>query len=191
MESTPTAPVADRFEYSFRWDGAEHRRFYRALQRQARRRRRWAWLGLKIWMGAFAVIVAVSALGARGEVSVATLWPLAIFVASLALDRWGLPYFSARAYARDHAPCLPNPQVRILDREGITAACTTMKATVRWDGIVRQEESPEFFLFFTTPACAISLPKRAVDDVPRLRAWLHAQAAGKGLAALRIDRSQR
>jgi hypothetical protein len=190
MESTPTAPVPDRLEYSFRWDGAQHRRLYRAMQRQSRRRSK-VWLGLKIWMSAFALIVAVAALGPHGQASIATLWPVGAFVVWLALDRWGLPYFNARAYARAHAACLPNPQVRILDREGITAACTTMKATVRWEGLVRQEESPEFFLFFTTPACAISLPKRAVDDVPRLRAWLHAQAAGKGLAALRIDRSQR
>ncbi len=190
MDATPTATAADRFEYSFLWDAAEHGRLYRTLQRQARRRSK-PWLLLKIWMALFAVVWAVSIFGPRGEVSIATLWPAAAFVAWLGFDRWAEPYVSARAYARDHAACLPNPQRRVLDGDGITASCTTMHATVRWDGIVRHDESPEFFLFFTTPACAIHLPKRAVDDVPRLRTWLQARAAGPGLAALRIDPAQR
>jgi hypothetical protein len=190
MDSTTAAPDVDRFEYSFLWNGAEHGRLYRVMQRQARRRSK-VWLLFKIWMAMFGVVWAVSVFGPRGEVSVATLWPVAALAAWLVFDRWGLPYFNARTYARAHAPCLPNPQRRVLDRDGITAACTTTNATVRWDGIVRQEESPEFFLFFTTPDCAISLPKRAVDDVPRLRTWLHAQAAGKGLIALKIDPAQR
>jgi hypothetical protein len=77
--------------------------------------------------------------------------------------------------------------VRVIDRDGLTASCTTVNATVGWEGIKQVRETPHFFLFFTTPACAIHVPKRAIADVPGLRTWLNATADRAGLAALRVD----
>jgi hypothetical protein len=175
------ATGVDRLEYRFRWNDAEHRRFYRALQRETRRKAKY-WLFFKIWMGIVGSIYLLSLVNPRTQFGPATLWPLAAVLVFIGLDRWGLPYWSARAYARAHAPCIPNDQVRVLDRDGIAATCTTSSASVRWPGVVRVEETPEFFLFFTTPRCAIQLPKRAVGDVPQLRAWLDRAAAWQLLA---------
>lgn len=47
---------------------------------------------------------------------------------------------------------------------------------------MKVHETPEFFLFFTTPACAIQLPTRAVGDPEQLRAWLKHMAENKRLA---------
>jgi hypothetical protein len=96
--------VDDRLEYRFRWDDAEHRCMYRAVRRDVRRGSK-AWLILKIWMGLFAIVWAVSLRGPSGGLHVGTLWPIAAIAAWIVFDRWGQPYLAARAYARDHAPC--------------------------------------------------------------------------------------
>ena len=103
--------------------------------------------------------------------------PLIGLLVFLAYIRWGLAYSAARVYARHHAACIPNDQVRVLTTEGIEARCTTSTATVGWTGITKVRETPEFFLFFTTPSCAIQLPKRVVADVPALREWLDSRVA--------------
>ena len=81
---------------------------------------------------------------------------------------------------------MPNDQVRLLTPDGITARCTTSDASVAWAGVKRVEETPEFFLFMTTPACAIQVPKRAVGDVRQLRAWLREGPGRQDAVALRL-----
>lgn len=184
-------PDCDRLEFRFRWDRSEHRRFYRTLQREARRGSK-ARLLVKVWFGLVASVSVLALIGAHNGASAASaIVPLAIVVAWVAFDTWGLSYLSARSYERDHAPCIPNDQVRVLNRDGIAALCTTSNASVRWSGIVRVQETPEFFLFFTTPACAIQLPKRIVGDLQQLRMWLDRTAEDNGLANMRMELTRR
>jgi hypothetical protein len=129
---------------------------------------------------------------ARGGSEVAFgLVPLALVAGWFTFDRWGLAYFSARSYEHDHAPCIPNDQVRVLDGDGITARCTTSTASVQWTGVIKVRETPDFILFFTTPTCAIQLPKRAVEAPERLRGWLNHAAETEGLANLRMEPTRR
>ena len=107
--------------------------------------------------------------------------PLVLSVYWLTFNRWGFAYMAARSYARDHAPCIPNDQVRILTPEGITARCTTSDVSVAWSGICGVAETRDFFLFMTTPACAVQLPKRAVGDLDQLRTWLREAAPSTAL----------
>ena len=96
-----------------------------------------------------------------------------VFVAVFyVFDLWWLGHATTNAYARDHAACIPNDQIRLLTPEGISVHCTISQTSISWAGVTRVEETPEFFLFMTAPACAIHLPKRAVGDVARLRTWL-------------------
>lgn len=195
MSDSLTVPQSpDRLEFRFRWDKREHRRFYRTLQREARRGSKVRWF-FNVWFG-FIALLGITALwpGSDGVDFGAGLVPLAIVGAWFVHDRWGLSYFSARIYERQHALCLPNDQIRVLDADGVTAECTISSASVRWAGISKVCETDEFFLFFTTPGCAIQLPKRAIGDVERFRAWLSSasqrrEAAGKGLQPSSTARS--
>jgi YcxB-like protein len=138
---------------------------------------------LSAWFVLIAAIFLLTVIGARDASSrLSAAAPLTFIAVWFLLDRWGFAYFSARSYARDHAPCIANDQIRILDEEGIAAHCTTSKVSVQWNGIVNVRETPEFFLFFTTPVCAIQLPTRAVDNPEQLRAWLNHMAESGKLA---------
>ena len=177
----------ERLEYRFLWNAGEHRRFYRALQRTARRGSK-ARLALNIWLGFLATVSILAMIGAwRSGNSVLPMTPpLACVIVWLVFDRWFLARSATRAYARHHAACIPNDQVRVLTPEGISAVCTTSSASVSWEGICRVEETPEFFLFLTTPVCAIQLPKRAVGDVDRLRTWLREVLGRAAATTLRL-----
>lgn len=166
MGSSSVAPATDLLEYHFRWSAAEHRAFYRALQREANRRgaRRFIVPGA---LGLFAVVAIVAILGS--DLSTATvaltLAPyVLLFLLWIALLKWGLAYLSAHAYRRAHAACIPHDQIRVVSEEGLEARCVTSTVKVRWSGIARIVETPDHFLFFTTPSCAIQLPKQAVTD---------------------------
>ena len=153
-------------EYRFRWTAPAHRAFYRALQREVSRR------GVLRFVvpGAIVVILVVvlfAVVGTRVPAATAllTMSPyLVLFALWLALLKWGLAYVSAYSYRRAHAPCIPHDQIRVVNTEGLEARCVTSTVQVRWPGIVRVVETPEFLLFFTTPSCAIQLPKEAVPD---------------------------
>jgi hypothetical protein len=43
-DTFPASQSPDRLEFRFRWDKAEHRRFYRSVQREARRGSKVRWL---------------------------------------------------------------------------------------------------------------------------------------------------
>jgi hypothetical protein len=169
----------DRLEFRFRWDESEHRRMYRAIQRDVRRGSKTRLL-LTIWFAILAVVPLVGLIRARDLASaIAASVPLVVIAAWIAFDRWGLSYFGARSYARAHALCIPHDQVRVLNSGSIEAHCTTSDVSVNWPGIVRVHETPEFFLFFTTRTCAIQLPKRAVPNLEQLRLWLSGHGVQK------------
>ena len=188
-EAAPSSP--DHLEFRFRWDKSEHRRFYRIVQLDGRRGSKIRWL-LNLWFG-FVALVGLRALvpDSNGAEIGSGLVPLVIVGGWFAFDRWGLAYLSARSYEREHARCIPHDQVRVLDIEGITAQCTISSASVRWAGISKVRETDEFFLFFTTPSCAIQLPKRAIKDLAELRGWLARAAQGEGPANMRTEPTRR
>jgi hypothetical protein len=179
MGSSTVAPGTDVLEYRFRWSAAEHRTFYRAVQREVSRRGflRFIVPGALV---VFAVVALVAMLGSDLPVATValTLAPYVIlFLLWIALLKWGLAYVNARAYRRAHAACIPHDQIRVISAEGLEARCVTSTVKVRWPGIARVIETQDHFLFFTTPSCAIQLPKQAVPgslDLDRLREVLRA-----------------
>jgi hypothetical protein len=173
-EGTSAITSPERYEFRFRWDKREHRRFYRVLQQEAKRGST-ARRVLNVWFG-FIALLGLRALwpDVDGADIVGGLVPLTIVTGWLMLDRWGLAYISAARYEREHALCIPNDQIRVLDAAGVTAECTTSRSSVNWAGISKVLETNEFFLFVTAPGCAIQLPKRAIGDLDRFSAWLSA-----------------
>jgi hypothetical protein len=94
-----------------------------------------------------------------------------------ALLRLGLPYLSARSFRRDNH-CARHPMRRIVGAQGLRTECETTSTDVQWSGIHGVVETPEFFLFYVTPACAVQLPKRAIatpEEMDRLRSLLREQ----------------
>jgi hypothetical protein len=167
------ATETDAIECRFRWNPAEHARFERAVFRDVQKRHPWRAALMPAVMAVAAAVSAGAAGGAVGTMVVAALAAFAIGVgASLAIGIGFVPALSSWLYARNHARCLAHDQVRVLTPEGLEAVCTISRTFIRWDGIVRVSESPEFFIFFLTRTCAIKLPKRAVADPAALRARL-------------------
>jgi hypothetical protein len=166
------AVPSDKLEFRFLWNAAEHRRLYRAVARATGRRR--------VYRRLLAIVVALIAL-AEGWVLATSRVPLSsvasasvpylvLIVMWVAFISGGLPYISARDYARNHQRCIPHDQIRIVSADGIEANCVTTNVRIQWAGITRVVEGPEFFLIFTGPACAFAIPKRAVPDAERLGA---------------------
>ena len=95
---------------------------------------------------------------------------LIIILVWVALMGWGMPYVSARTYARQHQACIAHDQVRVVSDDGIEVPCVSSDVKIQWQGISRVLETPEFILFFTTPNCAFQLPKRAIPSAEQLDA---------------------
>jgi YcxB-like protein len=176
MTSLATPPVTgavpDRLEFRFLWNAAEHRRLYKAVRRAVWRR---AWYRRLLPVAVGSIVVAEAAVLAVSPVPLSRVAsgssPYLVLIAFwFVLIRWGLPYLSARTYARGHQRCIPHDQVRVVTAEGIEAQCVTTNVTIRWSGVTRLIETPEFFLVFTGPNCAFGIPKRAVPDAESLRA---------------------
>jgi len=90
----------DRLEFRFRWDESEHRRMYRALQREVRRGSK-VRVFLTIWFALLAIVPALGLIRSKDLGSaLSAIVPLFAIAAWITLDRWGLSYFSARSYAR-------------------------------------------------------------------------------------------
>ena len=176
MTSLATPPIAaavpDRLEFRFIWNAAEHRRLYSAVRRVIWRR---AWYRRLLPAAVVFIVVAEAAVLAVSPVPLSRVAsgssPYLVLIAFwIVLIRWGVPYLSARTYARNHQRRIPHDQVRVVTADGIEAHCVTTNVKIQWAGITRVIETPEFFLIFTGPTCAFDLPKRAVPDAESLRA---------------------
>ena len=170
IPSTFKSAVDTTLEYRFRWTAPEHRQFYRSLRREAARTKASGRTVPLVVLAFGAYVVWDAWRSGRGWAQLALvfgLW-LLLFVALLAAMRAITPFLSARSYQRTHK-CIADDQVRVFTLEGIEARCTESTVTVRWSAVRRAVETPEFFLFFTTPRCAIHLPKRSVADAEVLR----------------------
>ena len=166
------APVPDRLEFRFLWNAAQHRRLFKAVRRVVWRR---AWYRRLLPVAVVFMVVAEAAALAVSPVPLSRIAisssPYLILIAFwFVLIRWGFPYLSARAYGRDHQRCIPFDQVRVVTPEGVEAHCVTTNVAIRWSGVTRVIETPEFFLVFTGPNCAFAIPTHAVPDAESLRA---------------------
>lgn len=163
--------------FQFTWDQAEHARLVRAVTRhQLTGWFRRSALGL-IFGALFLFMFLVPFLrpGANPWVvwRAAAPW-LVILGLWYALLRLGLPYLSARSFGRDNH-CARHPMRRIVSAGGLRTECETTSTDIQWSGIHGVVETPEFFLFYVTPVCAIQLPKRAIAtpvELDRLRGLL-------------------
>jgi hypothetical protein len=182
------APVPDRLEFRFLWNAAQHRRLFKAVRRAVWRR---AWYRRLLPVAVVFIVVAETAALAASPVPLSRIAlassPYLVLIAFwFVLIRWGFPYLSARAYARAHQRCIPYDQVRAVTAEGIEAHCVTTNVTIRWSGVTRAIETPEFFLVFTGPNNAFDIPKGAIPDAESLCAvrGAFARALGPGAELL-------
>jgi hypothetical protein len=126
---------------------------------------------VELIFGAFLVYVALLPLLKPGAspvlvFSAAVPW-LIILGLWWALFRLGFPYLAARRFRRDNH-CAAHPMRRIVSVRGLRTECETTSSDIQWAGIRGAVETPEFFLFFVTPVCAIQLPKRAIREPSEL-----------------------
>jgi YcxB-like protein len=172
----PASP-AEPLTFEFTWDQAEHARLIRAVTRHQLT----GWLrrsALGLVFGGLAVFL-IGVPFVKPGVNPWTVWRAAApWVVTLgvwyALLRLGLPYMSARSFRRDNH-CARHPMRRIMSADGIRIECETTSTAVQWSGVHGVVETPEFFLFYVTPACAVQLPKRAIvrtADLVNLRGLL-------------------
>lgn len=177
---TSTKATGEALSFQFTWNQAEHARLMRAVARYQLT----GWFARSalalVFGGLVLLMLMVSLLQPRENLwnvwRAAAPW-LAILGVWFALLRLGLPYLSARSFRRDNH-CATHPMRRMVSAEGLRTECETTSTDVRWTGIHGVVETPEFFLFYVTPACAIQLPKRAIAtpvELDRLRRLLREQ----------------
>lgn len=153
MDNTPTSPL----RFQFRWDEKEYRKLYTAV---ARHRDRSGNRG-RFWLFSllFAVGILAALIGLRPNLGRVLLWWFGLAAVVWLLGRLS-PRLAARNFRRSNC-CVRHPMERMLDAEGVHANCETTYSLVRWPGLRKAVETPDFFLFYVTPACAQYLPKRA------------------------------
>jgi YcxB-like protein len=170
VTSTHTAGPAEALAFEFLWDQAEHARLLRAVTRHQRTGwlRRSA-LGL-VFVALVAFVLGVPFLRTGADPWIvwraAAPWVL-ILAIWYGMLRLGLPYLGARSFGRDNH-CARHPMRRIVSMAGVRTECETTNTDMHWSGIQGVVETPEFFLFYVTPVCAVQLPKRAITEPVQL-----------------------
>jgi hypothetical protein len=178
--------------FEFTWNQPEHVRFVRAVARHRQGGRWMRWIMPTVVLVVFAFVALLPVIhpgGNMGPVWRAFAPWLAIMLGWMALLSWGLPYLAAVTFRRQNH-CSRHPMRRVITPQGVRAECETTTSAVSWAGVHHVVETPEFFLFYVTPACAFQLPTRAIgsptvlSELRRvLRAHLGARAMLLGLAA--------
>lgn len=147
-----TAP--SRLSFEFLWDAKEHRRMLGDMARHRPRSRSGSMvthlLLLPLW-GGLALLIAQNGF-------------LPVFPWMLAISAYAFIFSAASPYlatwnVRRTQCCIDHPQQRVVTEEGIHANCESTTMLVRWHSVKKVVETDDFFLFFTTPSCAIQLPR--------------------------------
>jgi hypothetical protein len=194
----PTVQPSPDTDVTFKyfWDFGEHVRLVRAVMRHQGGRGRWIY---RLLVAAMALVMVLALLGSEGHwgATIRELAPwMVLFGLWMAVFRWGLPFYSAWGYRRTN-PCVHHEMTRAVTPGGIQLRCHTTATDIRWEGVLRAVETPEFFLFYVSRNCAVQVPKRAIPnsgDLTRVRSLVqHAlgskahlsspQVKGPGLAA--------
>jgi YcxB-like protein len=180
VTSTQASNPVEPLSFQFTWDQAEHARMIRAVTRH----RLTGWFrrsAVELILGGFVVFVLLIPLLRRGANPwivwrAAALW-IVILAMWYVLLRLALPYLAACSFRRDNH-CARRPMRRVVSSQGLRTECETTSTDVRWSGVHGVVETPEFFLFYVTPVCAVQLPKRAIAtpmELNRLRSLLREQ----------------
>lgn len=164
---TPAVSPSPDITASFMWDRAEHRRLVGQITRHMKR----GWLARFGWVAVAAIgLASVAVNGMMGEWEGAwwTLVPAGYLLLISLLARFVSPWFAARRYPLQH-PCVTSPFSVTLTGEGVRTVCNHSDVLVKWDGVRRAVETPEFLLFYVSDRCAQYLPKRALDGAGELK----------------------
>jgi hypothetical protein len=149
--------------YSWDWTRDEHIRVHKAISRYAGSR--WWTRGV---LGAVALIVAAFAVESIkfGADVVPQLLP---WILICGFWVFLLKWWPARASARVHTKLHRGPHWLELGSEAVESGCDLCSMRQRWEMYKRAVETPEFFLLFYTPNCAVYLPKRMVGGTEQLQ----------------------
>jgi len=157
-------------QYTFRWSHAEHVRAQRATLRYMRGG--WKFTVLPVALAAFLLLLVISPLvvGARswGEVWPAVLPYAVVLVVIMILVRWGTPWLAARRVERND-PSVKGEFRHVVADGGLAIQTVAASVQLTWEHLANVIETPEFFLFYSTPQTAYFTPKRVIP-APELRA---------------------
>ena len=155
--------------FTFTWDRATHVRACRAVVKHGDRG--WGSRLLRWSMVGVAVICLLTIAITPPDRVPDLLWEIMPVILAVALwlvfFRIGLPRLQAWNHARN-SPDVAHPMVGKLDEEGFGITCFSGSSAVRWKGMRKVVETPEVFLFYFTPQCALYLPKNAVPGASAL-----------------------
>jgi hypothetical protein len=172
--TTDTAPRA----YTFDWRADEHARVTSLLVREqfgtgVRRAMKW---GVVVLLLGAVVAIATAISGSLAEAL--PLSSLVIAVAALVLAFGRLAGWIQAWQLKRHDPNVAHPITHSLDEAGFHVRARTTDIDLRWDGLHRVRETPDWFMFYYSSRLTYYLPKRALPDpegVVELRAWVRTQ----------------
>ena len=166
-QTAPTSPHLEPLAFRFGWDRAEFRRFYHAL---IRHRTRTLGTSLVLWVPYGFMVLALVYLAAglvvhsAAAMAQALPWVLMLLFWGAVL-RWVRPNTAARNYQAKTNPYFDlDDMQRVVDAEGLEAGSPRARSRLTWQALHKVVETEEFFLFYTSPACAIQLPQRAIPS---------------------------
>lgn len=186
MSGTPNPPLRPDAAmqppsrtYTFEWRPGEHARVTSLLVREqfgsgVRRVIKWGVVGVLI-LGAF-VAIASALSGASAEAL--RLGVLVVAVSAMVLGFGRIAGWIQAWQLKRHDPNVGHPITHCLDESGYHVATRTTDIDLRWSGLHKVRETPDWFMVYYSRRLAYYLPKRALtnpQEVAELRAWIRAQ----------------
>lgn len=163
-------------QFIFEWQRSEHARVTSLLVRElfsSGFRRVIKWAVIAILVIEFLFIVVMTVMGEHD--SVLRLGPLVLVVGTLAWLFYPITG-RIRAWQMQHSdPNVKHPITHTLDENGYHISTHTADIDLKWPGIYKVRETPEFFLVYYSRRYAYYLPKRVIDgqeEVSKLAEWI-------------------
>ena len=168
--------------YTFDWRPEEHGRVTSLLVREQfgsgiRRVMKWGVLGVVI-LGALVASATAVSVSTTDPITFATVGLLVIAVTALVLGFGRLAGWIQAWQLKRHDPNVAHPITHFLDESGYHVTTRTTDIDLRWDGLHKVRETPEWFMFYYSRRLAYYLPKRALasrEEAAELRTWIRAQ----------------
>lgn len=165
--------------YTFDWRADEHARVTSLLVREqfgtgVRRVMKWGVVVVLV----LGTVVAIATAIAGSLAEALPLSSLIIAVAALILAFGRLAGWIQAWQLKRHDPNVAHPITHSLDATGFHVRLRTTDIDLRWDGLHRVRETPDWFMFYYSSRLAYYLPKRALpgpEEVAELRAWVQTQ----------------
>lgn len=172
--------------YTFDYDRAEFVRAHRAVQRNGES----PWRHTVKALAGLALISAIVCMVA-GYVLRAPRWANVFYVVSIwsllmALYFWLFSWIAVKWAARQQEkqrPDFAHPLSGALDESGYVCESFSGTTRLKWDGVRRVVETPEFLLLYIMKQYAYYLPKRAIpaDDLAAVRRLLREQLGDRAV----------